>query len=134
MRVARAAATMAAALSLTSVVASPATATALPGATLSLSWSAPSVSNQVFTTTLTCSPAGGGEEWYLDPELACGDLAAAGGDFPSLPGRPLDCAGAGGPAIRFTATGTWDGHPVSYDRVHANWCQARRSLGRVATF
>lgn len=56
----------------------------------------------VFTTTLTCSPAGGGEEWYLDPELACGDFAAAGGDLSALPGRPLDCAGARGPAIRFT--------------------------------
>ena len=136
MRVLRAVSTVAAAVLLASAVASPASATATggPGAVLHLSWSAPEASNQVFTTTLTCNPAGGGEEWYLDPELACGDLAAAGGDVDALPGRLLSCGGVRGWAIRTTVTGHWLGQAVSYDEVHANWCEARKKLGWLFTF
>ncbi|GAA4729264.1 hypothetical protein GCM10023263_84620 [Phytohabitans rumicis] len=83
---------------------------------------------------MTCHPAGGGEEWYLDPVLACGDLTAAGGDFEALPGRLLSCEGVQGWAIRTTAAGHWFGQAVSYDELHANWCEARKKLGWVFTF
>jgi hypothetical protein len=136
MRVRRAVSMFAAAVLLASVVASPASATSGdgPGAVLTLSWSAPGASNQVFTTTLICHPDAGGDEWYLDPVLACGDLTAASGDVDALPGRRLSCAGLRGWAIRTTVTGQWFGQPVSYDELHANWCEARRKLGWVFTF
>ncbi|GLI03479.1 SSI family serine proteinase inhibitor [Phytohabitans aurantiacus] len=134
MHVRRLASTFAAAMFLAAAVASPAAAADEPGAVLDLSWSAPAASNQVFTTTLTCHPAGGGEEWYLDPVLACGDLTAAGGDFEALPGRLLSCEGVQGAAIRTTASGHWFGQPVSYDELHANWCEVRKKLGWVFIF
>jgi hypothetical protein len=139
MNVRRVAGILAAAVLLATAVAavSPASASPSadgPGAVLTLSWSAPAASNQIFTTTLTCDPAGGGEEWYLDPVLACGDLTAAGGDLESLPGRPLSCQGVVGWAIRTTVTGHWFGDPVNYDELHANWCVARAKLGWVFTF
>jgi hypothetical protein len=101
-----------------------------PGAVITLSWTAPHLSNQWSTTTITCDPAAGGEDWYLDPERACADLTAADGDFHALPGRLLTCTGAArNPAIRTTATGVWHGRTVSYDETHADWCHARRKLG-----
>jgi hypothetical protein len=134
MRVLRVASAVAVAMLLAAAVASPAAAADEPGAVLNLSWSAPAASNQVFTTTLTCHPAGGGDEWYLDPVLACGDLTVAGGDFEALPGRWLSCEGVQGWAIRTTASGHWFGQPVSYDELHANWCEAREKLGWVFIF
>ena len=69
-----------------------ASAASSPQGTLHLSWSAPEVSLQVFTATLTCSPNTSTEE-YHDADLACSDIAEAGGDFTALPGRPgLDCS------------------------------------------
>src|SRR5215204_6941731 len=63
-----------------------------PQGTLDLSWSAPEISLQVFTATLTCSPTASTQA-YHDAELACSDIAEAGGDFTALPGRPgLDCS------------------------------------------
>jgi hypothetical protein len=136
MRVLRAAGTFAAAAVLAAAVASPASADAAggPGAVLTLSWSSPSMSSQVFTTRLACQPAGGGDEWYLDPDLACGDLAVAGGNFEALPGRGLSCERVPSRPVQFTATGHWFGQPVRYEEVHANWCEARKKLGWVATF
>ena len=137
MIVRRVAGTFAAAVLLATAVASPASASTSadePGAVLTLSWSAPAASNQVFTTTLTCHPTGGGEEWYMDAEAACGDLTVAGGDFEALPGRLLSCEGVQGWAIRTTATGHWFGQPVNYDELHANWCEARKKLGWVFIF
>jgi len=92
------------------------------------------MSSQVFTTRLTCHPAGGGDEWYLDPDLACGDLAAAGGSFAALPGRRLSCEQVPRRPVQFTATGHWFGQPVRYEEVHTNWCEARKKLGWVAIF
>jgi hypothetical protein len=125
---------MAVASPATAAIASPAATTDEPGAVLTLSWSAPAASNQVFTTTLTCDPAGGGEEWYLDPVLACGDLAVADGDIDALPGRLLSCEGVQGWAIRTTVTGHWYGEPVAYDELHANWCEVRKKLGWLFIF
>jgi hypothetical protein len=135
-RVLRAAGTFVAVAVLASAVAAPAAASTSggPGAVLTLSWSASSAPNQVFTTTLTCHPAGGGEEWYLDPVLACDDLTAAGGNFEALPGRALSCVGVPSRAIRTSASGRWFGQPVRYEAVHANWCEARKKLGWVFTF
>jgi hypothetical protein len=131
MRIRQVASTFAAAALIASAVSAPASAATgnEPGATLTLSWQAPQASNQVFTTTLTCAPDAGGEDWYLDPVAACTDLRAGDGDFHALPGRLLSCAGVSGWAIRTTATGHWHGQPVSYDETHANWCEARRKLG-----
>jgi hypothetical protein len=134
MRVLRVVSTIAVAVLLAAMAASPASAAVEPGAVLNLSWSAPAASNQVFTTTLTCHPTGGGEEWYMDAEAACGDLTVAGGDFEALPGRPLGCEGVQGWAIRTTATGHWFGQSVNYDELHANWCEARKKLGWVFIF
>ncbi|WP_233624856.1 SSI family serine proteinase inhibitor [Actinoplanes sp. ATCC 53533] len=138
MRVLRVVSTFAVAVLLAAMAASPAAASASafaePGAVLNLSWSAPAASNQVFTTTLTCHPTGGGEEWYMDAEAACGDLTTAGGNFESLPGRLLNCEGVQGWAIRTTASGHWFGQAVSYDESHANWCEARKKLGWVFIF
>jgi len=106
-----------------------------PGATLHLTWSAPSVSQQVFTATLTCHPTGGGEESYMDAEAACADLTQAGGNPAALPGWWfVNCTGYQGWAIRTTATGTWFGQPVSYDVLHANVCLARKATGPVFNF
>jgi ABC-type transport system substrate-binding protein len=133
MRIRRVASTFAAA-ALLAVASTPASATASPasdpGAVITLSWNAPQASNQWFTTTITCDPAGGGEDWYLDAEAACADLTVANGDFNALPGRGLNCTGTGQYwAIRTTATGTWHGTPVNYDETHLDWCYARRKLG-----
>ena len=102
-----------------------------PEGTLHLSWSAPEVSLQVFTATLTCSPNAGTQE-YHDADRACSDIAEAGGDFRALPGRPgLNCATYRGWKIRTTATGTWNGQPVSYDVLHKNICEARKATDQV---
>jgi hypothetical protein len=113
----------------------PAVASAPPGATLNLAWSAPDVSRQVFAVTLTCFPAGGGEDAYMDADAACADLTRAGGDFSALPGSPfISCENYQGWSIRTTATGTWFGHPIHYDVLHANLCHARKATGSVFRF
>jgi len=127
---------LAAAVALVAIVGPASAARAdAPGATLYLTWSAPTVSYQVFSVTLTCFPSGGGEEAYFDADLACSAISAAGGDFTALPGWPfVGCTGYSGWAIRTTATGTWLGRSVAYDRTHANICEARRATGWVFLF
>jgi hypothetical protein len=103
-------------------------------ASLTLSWSAPTVSNQVSTATLNCLPASGGGG-YMDIEAACADAAAANGDLTALRGWPfVSCAGYRGWPIRTTATGTWLGRSVTYDVVHANVCEARKATGWLFAF
>jgi hypothetical protein len=101
------------------------------GQTVHLTWSAPEVSLQVFSATLTCSPNTSTQD-YHDVDRACADIAAAGGDFRALPGRPgMDCSKYRGWKIRTTATGTWNGRPVSYDVLHANACEWRKATDQV---
>ena len=121
----------AALLGMGGLTAASAAETTSPQGTLHLSWSAPEVSLQVFTATLTCSP-NTSTEAYHDADLACSDIAEAGGDFTALPGRPgLDCSTYRGWKIRTTATGTWNGQPVSYDVLHENICEARKATDQV---
>ena len=117
------------------VPAASAQATATPGGSLHLSWSAPGWSNQVFSVWLNCFPTGGGDESYMDADLACTDIDSAGGDLEALPGWWfVSCGSYQGPAIRTTATGTWFGETVSYDETHANMCETRRATGWVFLF
>jgi len=104
--------------------------------TLQLSWSA-KVSLQVFTATLTCSPNASTQD-YHDAYRACSDIAQAGGDFKALPGQPgMNCVGyvrwnvPGLEEFRATATGIWNGQPVSYDIVYKNHCEFRKATGQV---
>ncbi|HEX6024324.1 MAG TPA: SSI family serine proteinase inhibitor [Solirubrobacter sp.] len=102
-----------------------------PVGTLHLTWSAPEVSKQVFSATLTCSPNASSEP-YHDADWACADIAAAGGDFRALPGRPgMDCSSYRGWKIRTTATGTWNGRKVNYDVLHANACEFKKATDQV---
>ena len=105
--------------------------TSSPEGTLHLSWSAPEVSLQVFTATLTCSPNASTQD-YHDADRACSDIAASGGNLKALPGRPgMNCTTYRGWKIRTTATGTWNGRPVSYDVLHKNICEARKATDQV---
>ena len=45
----------------------------------------------------------------------------------ALPETPAQLWGHAG-VIRTTVTGHWLGQAVSYDEVHANWCEARKKL------
>lgn len=57
------------------------------------------------------------------------------GRVEALPGYWfVNCEHYRGWAIRTTATGEWFGQPVSYDKLHANICEARRATGAVFNF
>jgi len=103
-----------------------------PEAVLHLTWSAPEVSLQVFSATVTCSPDSGLEEQYMDPGPVCAEIAQANGDFDALPGwQFVDCTGYSGWKIRTTATGYAFGKTVNYDKLWPNICEARRGTGWV---
>src|SRR5882757_5431821 len=103
-----------------------------PGAALELTWITPQVNNQTYTTHITCFPSGGGDEFYLDPEVSCALIAQANGNFAALPGYPfLDCKTWPGTPVRTIATGRWLGQPVRYDVVHPSFCEAKKALGPV---
>ncbi|GAA5077186.1 SSI family serine proteinase inhibitor [Nocardia iowensis] len=72
--------------------------------------------------TLTCDPPGGS---HTDAAAACVALAAAGGDFDKLVGDPVAvCAQIYDP-VTATATGTWQGKTIKWEKQFGNTCELR---------
>ncbi|WP_167463924.1 subtilase-type protease inhibitor [Nocardia brasiliensis] len=72
--------------------------------------------------SLTCEPAGGD---HPHPDGACASLIAAGGDFDKLVGDPSAmCAQVYDP-VTATATGTWQGKAVKWEKQFGNSCELR---------
>ncbi|WP_280442411.1 subtilase-type protease inhibitor [Nocardia brasiliensis] len=72
--------------------------------------------------SLTCEPAGGD---HANPDGACAALIGEGGDFDKLAGDPgTMCAQVYDP-VTATATGTWQGKAVKWEKQFSNSCELR---------
>jgi len=80
---------------------------------------------------LLCPPAP--DARHPHAAAACADLAAAGGDLDALPGDPHPCPLVYDP-VTATATGRWDGHPVTWRRTFPNACHLEAGTGPVFAF
>ncbi|MDI5961837.1 SSI family serine proteinase inhibitor [Streptomyces sp. SL13] len=133
MSVARRAAT--AAIALAALAAATPTALAAPQGpsrlVLSVSTPARAISPAApRSVVLDCDPASGP---HPNAGEACTELDAAGGGLADLVPVPEMCPMIYNP-VTATATGTWQGRPVSWSQRFANSCMLARSTGAVFRF
>ncbi|MFE7395370.1 SSI family serine proteinase inhibitor [Streptomyces sp. NPDC057557] len=65
---------------------------------------------------------------------ACAAIDRAEGDLDALPGSPRLCIVEGYDPVTATATGTWDGRPVSWQRTFPDACVMDAVTGPVFRF
>lgn len=83
------------------------------------------------SVTLTCEPVGG---THPDAGAACAALTAANGDISRVPREYAYCTFIYRPVIA-SASGTWNGRPVSYSRQFSNdGCANATTGGHVFHF
>lgn len=80
---------------------------------------------------LICEPRPAG--MHPNAAAACADLERAGGDLDGLPGRPRPCTREYDP-VTATATGTYGGRPISWQRTFSNACVLESETGPVFSF
>lgn len=105
--------TTTAALVVATILAAPAASAQTESLTLRIG---PLYGGAAKSVTLTCDPVGG---THPDATAACKDLTAAGGYIPNIPPALGACPEYWMPVIA-SASGTWDGRPVSYARQFTN--------------
>jgi hypothetical protein len=82
------------------------------------------------SVTLTCAPEGGTHPTAKD---ACAALAAAGGDIGKVaPGQEM-CPHLVRP-VTATATGSYQGHPLSWSKTFNNTCEMQRATHPIFEF
>ncbi|MFF5211879.1 SSI family serine proteinase inhibitor [Streptosporangium sp. NPDC000396] len=79
------------------------------------------------TATLACDPDGG---THVNSTTACDQLRRAGGRIGRIPEDPGMCTREYAP-VRLSATGTWNGRKIRYERTYPNRCTAVRATGGV---
>jgi hypothetical protein len=84
------------------------------------------------TVLLVCSPTAGGT--HPNAAAACGELAAAGGDFDRLHGRPMRFCPMIYDPVTVSAEGVWNGASVSYRHTYPNSCGALNRSQYVFAF
>lgn len=84
------------------------------------------------TVLLVCSPAVAGT--HPNAAAACAELAAAGGDFDRLHGRPMRFCPMIYDPVTLTAAGVWNGASVSYRHTYPNSCGALNRSEYVFAF
>ncbi|WP_406231079.1 SSI family serine proteinase inhibitor [Nocardia sp. NBC_01009] len=78
--------------------------------------------------TLTCEPAGGTHE---HPEVACAALDRVNGSFDDLAADSTAACIQIYDPVTVTATGTWRGVPVQWQRTFANSCELHSGTAGV---
>jgi hypothetical protein len=84
----------------------------------------------VRSVTLHCEPSGGS---HPRPQTACEDLLPADGDLSAMGNAGVVCTLQYDP-VHVTATGSWRGHPRTFDHVYANSCALHANTGSVFQF
>ncbi len=88
-------------------------------------------SQQSSNATLRCDPSGG---THPSPAAACAALAAAGGDFNKLEGRPgTNCADIYDP-VTAQARGVYNGSRVNFRQTYPNRCDLDGETAPVFEF
>jgi hypothetical protein len=82
------------------------------------------------SVTLTCAPDGGTHPAAKD---ACAALTAAGGDIGKVTPAQEMCPHLVRP-VTATATGTYQGHPVSWSKTFNNTCEMQRATHPLFEF
>ncbi|MFI9009063.1 SSI family serine proteinase inhibitor [Actinosynnema sp. NPDC053489] len=85
----------------------------------------------VQSTRLTCDPAAGE---HRAAQAACGEIAAAGGDFTRLPGTDPQLCTFDYQPVTAIAFGSWRGEPVRYVHEFPNRCVMEQETGTVFSF
>ncbi|WP_137994056.1 SSI family serine proteinase inhibitor [Streptomyces vilmorinianum] len=118
-------------VSLTLGAASPASAAAPAADPAQLILTASSqVDGSLRAVSLLCGPAGG---THPDAHAACAALDAVDSDLDRLPVSERPCAQIYDP-VRVTATGTYAGRLVRWDKTYGNTCELEQATGAVFRF
>lgn len=104
--------------------------TAPPQPASSLELSLHETSGRVVTASLTCEPTGG---THLHRDTACATLARVHGDLAKIKPRQQKCTMIYSP-VDVTATGTWQGKPVTFRATYPNKCAADSQSDGVFAF
>ncbi|MFJ1567086.1 subtilase-type protease inhibitor [Streptomyces erythrochromogenes] len=80
------------------------------------------------STTLECGTPAGSHPRKVE---ACSQLEAAGGNLDSLNAEPEALCTMVYAPVTATATGTWRGTPVEWQKTYANECQLTSETGHV---
>ncbi|GAA4619923.1 SSI family serine proteinase inhibitor [Saccharopolyspora hordei] len=123
------------AAALTGAALVPALANAEPaaeanGSTLHLTVSTQNRDEAPRTVVLNCHPSGGS---HPHADAACQTLDAVNGDLNLLSEGQAMCTLQYQP-VTYTASGTWQGRPVSFEKTYSNECVAEASTGKVFAF
>ncbi|MER7077147.1 Subtilisin inhibitor-like [Saccharopolyspora kobensis] len=124
-----------AAATLAGTALAPALANAEPAAeanwsTLNLTVSSANRDEVPRNAVLNCHPAGG---THPHAASACQTLNAVGGDLTKLTEAQSTCNFIHKP-VTYTARGTWQGRPVTFEKTYSNKCIADASTGKVFAF
>ncbi|NYI93912.1 hypothetical protein HNR12_000189 [Streptomonospora nanhaiensis] len=120
---------LAAGLAAATLASTPAQAAAEPRSRLELTVENGDASTRT-STTLDCHPAGG---THPEAARACAALETAGGDFDRLGTarqQQVVCTLQYDP-VRLSATGTWKGRPVEWQKEFGNACEAQGATDGV---
>ncbi|MGW1677686.1 SSI family serine proteinase inhibitor [Saccharopolyspora sp. NPDC002376] len=82
------------------------------------------------STVLSCHPVGGS---HPNAGSACQTLEAVNGDLNQLTAGQAVCNLNYQP-VTFSARGTWQGRPVTFEKTYSNQCVAEASTGKVFAF
>ncbi|MEU0569765.1 SSI family serine proteinase inhibitor [Nonomuraea sp. NPDC005983] len=85
----------------------------------------------VRSVQLTCVPAPSG--YHPHAKEACAAIDTAGGDLNALPVAPRTCGEEHNP-VTASATGTWRGRPISWQKTFDNSCKLDAATGLVFRF
>ncbi|QUQ68777.1 SSI family serine proteinase inhibitor [Kutzneria sp. CA-103260] len=83
---------------------------------------------------LLCDPVGGDHPYG---DAACHDLSVASSDFDHLPGDPNGVCATGSrhyDPVTVSATGIWEGTPITFEKTYDNPCKLRLHTGPVFEF
>jgi subtilisin inhibitor-like len=102
--------------------------TGYPSSKLTLSYQADA--GFAAAVKLECDPAGGG---HPRPDLACAELAEAGGQVDRIEPDRRMCLLVYAP-VTAEITGDWRGTTVTWSHTFGNTCEMRRATGELFTF
>ncbi|MDA3626512.1 SSI family serine proteinase inhibitor [Saccharopolyspora sp. WRP15-2] len=100
------------------------------GSTLHLTVSGQNRDELPRNVVLSCHPAGG---THPNAGSACQTLEAVNGDLNQLTAGQAICNLNYQP-VTYSARGTWQGRPVTFEKTYSNQCVADASTGKVFAF